>query len=185
MGTILLSISTSLDGFIDHTEMIADDEAIQSATDILNSVDAMLFGRVTYQLLGDYWPTALQETSLSREGIEFANRINSMPKMVCSHTLKSVDWNNTTLINGNAVEEVIRLKRESDQRILLAGSVLANTLMELDLIDEYELRINPFLLGQGTRLFRAEFPRIPLKLVHTKTLRSGIVLVHYVADHKR
>ena len=182
MGKVILNINTTLDGFIDHTEMIADDEWLQFATEILNSVDVMLFGRVTYQLLGDYWPTATQDPALPREWIEFANRINSMPKMVCSHTLQSVNWNNTTLIGGDAVEEVIKLRRESDQRILLAGSVLANTLMELDLVDEYQLRINPFLLGHGTPLFRAEHPKIPLKLVETKTLRSGIVSVHYIRE---
>ncbi len=183
MGKILLSILTSLDGFIDHTEMIADEESHQFATELLDSVDAMLFGRKTYQLFADYWPIAPQDTSLPKGVIEFANKINKLPKMVCSHTLKSAEWNHTTLLRGDAVEEVTRLKQQSNQRILLAGGLLANTLMQHNLIDEYELRINPFLLGHGTPLFRAEFSKIPLKLVETKTFRSGIVLVHYVTDN--
>ncbi len=184
MATIVLSILVSLDGFVDHTEMIADDEAIQDATEILISADVLLFGRVTYQLLGDYWPTAAEDPSASAAEVAFANRINSMPKMVCSHTLKKVDWNNTILIDGDVVDAVRKLKQESEGRILLGGTMLANTLLQHDLIDEFQLRINPVLLGHGKRLFRAEFDKKALKLVETKIMRNGIVSVRYAREDR-
>ena len=184
MGKVMLNILVTLDGFIDHTVMIADDEAVDYATELLNSVDAMLFGRVTYQLLGDYWPTAASDPSLSRSNLEFARKINSMPKFVISRTLTKVEWNNTRLVKGDLVEEVTRLKQSSDRGLLIAGSVLNNTLMQHDLIDEYRLLINPVLLGTGKPLFREDLPRIPLKLVEARTFRSGIVLVRYLPDRK-
>ncbi len=183
MAIIILSIGVSLDGFIDHDKMIADDEAIQYATEILNDADAMLFGRVTYQLMEAYWPTAPQNPSATEAEVAFANRINSIPKMVCSHTLKQVSWDHTILIDGDVVDAVTKLKQESDGRILLGGTMLANTLLQHDLVDEFELRINPFLMGQGKRLFRTEFTKTTLKLVDTHILHSGIVSVRYAKDN--
>jgi dihydrofolate reductase len=180
MRKIVLSIQVTLDGFIDHTEMVADEETHRDATEVLNSVDGILFGRKTYELLVDYWPMVTPASSHFQEELEFANRINSMPKMIFSNTLNKVEWNNTTLINGDVIEQVTKLRQQPGRGILIAGSVLVNTLMQHGLFDEYRLLINPVILGHGTRLFREEFLPTPLKLIETKTFASGVVLVRYL-----
>ena len=184
MRKVILSISISLDGFIDHTAMIADEETHQYAADVLNSVDTVLFGRVTYQLFADYWPSAALDTSLTKGILEYAHKINSIPKIVFSKTLEKVDWNNARLVKGDAVEEVARWRQQPGRGMAIAGSVLANTLMQHHLIDEYQLLINPTILGSGRRLFRESIPKTALQLVETKTFRSGIVLVRYLSDRK-
>jgi dihydrofolate reductase len=131
-----------------------------------------LFGRRTYEFLAARWP--------SRTG-EFADRFNDMPKYVVSSTLKDPDWNNTTVLSGEVVQEVSKLKEELDGEIVVAGSIrLVRTLMENDLVDELRLMIYPVVLGAGERLFAESGGQRPLRLVETRTVDDLAYLTYEV-----
>jgi dihydrofolate reductase len=146
--------------------------------DELFACGALLLGRVTYEGFARAWPERTDEYG-------FADRMNSLPKYVVSTTLKKLEWNNSTLIAGNVPEEVSRLKQQPGQDILVAGSsVLVNTLMRYDLIDEYRLMVHPLVLGSGKRLFAAEPGRKDLKLVETRMFSTGTVVLVYQPARK-
>jgi dihydrofolate reductase len=133
--------------------------------------DALLLGRVTYQGFAEAWP--------SRTG-EFADKFNSMPKFVVSTTLEVPEWNNTTVIKGNVAEEVAKLKQRPGGDIVIHGSAqLVQALLEDDLIDEYRLMVFPIVLGSGKRLFRDTGKATTLKLVDSKTVGAGVLILTY------
>jgi len=151
---------------------------------------------VTYQIFADAWPSLTYEENLKRvkeaggdaeaiqadmgKGNPFTDRMNSIPKFVVSTTLKEVEWNNSRLIKGDISEEVSKLKQQSGQDILVAGSGdLVHTLMQYDLIDEYRLMVFPIVLGSGKRLFKDGSDKKILTLVDMKTFRSGVVVLSY------
>lgn len=135
--------------------------------------DAILLGRVTYDIFAAFWPTAPND-----EG--FADRMNSIPKYVVSKTLKAAAWNNTTVLTGDPMEEVAELKRQAGGDILLFGSAqLFNALAEADLIDEYRLMVFPVVLGSGTQLFGDSRTTRHLRLVDSRTFRSGVTVLTY------
>ncbi len=132
----------------------------------------LLFGRVTYELMAAYWPSA--------EG-EIATFMNNVEKFVFSRTLQRADWNNTTLVSGDAVGEVEKLKKRDGGTIFIYGSAdFAATLTAKGLVDEYRLGINPVLLGEGTPLFQNIPERTKLALTHVRPLKSGVVILHYL-----
>lgn len=141
--------------------------------------EALLLGRVTYQIFAAYWPHAPADDAIAR-------KLNSMPKYVWSTTLDKLEWNNSTLVKGDIVQEVTKLKQQPGSGILsVTGSgKLAQTLMQRDLVDEYSLWIHPVVLGSGKRLFAAGIDPIKLKLINTKTTASGIVILTYQPDRK-
>jgi dihydrofolate reductase len=133
--------------------------------------DALLLGRVTYEGFADAWP--------SREG-EFADKFNNMPKYVVSSTLKKADWNNSTVLDGDVVETVTKLKADSDGEIVVHGSVqLAQTLLEHDLVDELRLMLFPVVLGQGKRLFGGTSDKKTLQLAESRTVGDGVLILIY------
>jgi dihydrofolate reductase len=140
--------------------------------DELFASDATLLGRVTYQGFAAAWP--------SRTG-EFADKMNGMRKYVVSTTLKHADWNNSTLIESNIVEEISRLKDIPGGDILVAGSAqLVQTLMQHDLVDEYRLMVFPVVLGKGKRLFKEDGSQQPLQLVEAKPVGpAGVITLVY------
>jgi dihydrofolate reductase len=132
---------------------------------------ALLLGRVTYQGFAEAWP--------SRTG-EFADKFNSMPKFVVSTTIENPEWNNTTVIKGNVAKEVSRLKQQLGGDIVIHGSAqLVRTLLEDDLIDEYRLMVFPIVLGSGKRLFGDTGKAATLKLVDSKTVGEGVLILTY------
>jgi dihydrofolate reductase len=140
--------------------------------------DAMLYGRTTYEMLAPYW------SKLENNEFGIADKLNSVPKYVVSTTLKSADWNNSTIISENVVEEITKLKQQPGQQILLDGSAtLAHSLMETGLIDEYRFLVHPYIMGSGKRFF-PDGIKAPLKLVSTKTLDSGVVVLYYQPNKK-
>jgi dihydrofolate reductase len=140
--------------------------------------DALLLGRVTYQGFAAAWPTITDE-------VGFADKMNSMPKFVVSTTLEEADWNNSTLIKGNVAEEVSKLKQQPGGDILVAGSAqLVQTLMQHDLVDELRLMVFPLVLGSGKRLFEDGSDRTDLRLVDSKALDSGILILTYQRAEK-
>lgn len=184
MRKLIFSINVSLDGFADHTVAIADDELHEFYTDQLDSIDTILFGRVTYQLFESYWPHAHEDPKSAKSIIAFANKINAMRKIVFSKTLQNVDWNNTRLVKGNMVEEVSKLKQESGKNLSVGGLNIAQTFMKLSLIDEYWFLIQPVIVGEGKRLFDGVNGRLDLKLIDTKKFNSGVVALHYLPNKK-
>ncbi len=136
----------------------------------------LLLGRVTYEGFAEAWP--------SRTG-EFADKMNNMPKVVVSNSLKEPAWKNTRVVSRNVVEELSRLRSAASGDILVAGSgQLVNTLAENDLVDEYRLMVYPVLLGAGKRLFKDGNPRAALQLVECKPVGSGIVILIYRPERK-
>ena len=136
--------------------------------------DALLLGRVTYEGFAAAWPSRTDE-------VGFADKMNSMPKYVVSTTLEEpLEWNNSTLIKGNVAEEVLRLKQQLGGDILINGSAqLVHILMQHDLIDEYRLMIFPVVLGSGKRLFGDGSDTTALKLIDSKTVGSGVLILTY------
>lgn len=176
---LVLSINVSLDGFADHTMAIADDELHEFFSGVLDNTGIMLFGRVTYQLMESYWPHAHRDPKATKSMLDFADKFNAIPKIVFSRTLQRADWNNTRLIRDNMVEEVIRLKQQSGKDISIGSISIAQEFMRRGMIDEYRLLVHPVVVGRGRRLFDGLNDRIDLKLTDTKTLKSGVVALHY------
>jgi dihydrofolate reductase len=140
--------------------------------------DALLLGRVTYQGFAAAWPSRTDE-------VGFADKMNNMAKFVVSTTLGAAQWNNTTVINGNVVDEIRSLKRGPGKDILVAGSrTLVHTLTEHDLVDEYRLMVFPIVLGSGKRLFDATSHATTLKLVDSRKVGAGVLILTYESGGK-
>ena len=155
----------------DLSWFVFDDELGDYITSTQKEADTLLFGRTTYQMMADYWPSA--------EG-QIADFMNSVEKIVFSTTLREPGWNNVRVVKNNVAEEVSRLKAGKGGDIFVFGSAdLAGTLINNGLVDEYRIGINPVLLGSGTPLFKGGFARTSLKLLSAKTLKSGVVILHY------
>ena len=135
---------------------------------------AFLLGRRTYEIFAEYWPTVTKEDDL------IARALNTRPKYVASRTLTKVEWKGTTILSGDVAAQVAALKQESGKTIFLVGSsALAQSLMNLDLIDVFQLWIHPVVLGQGKRLFRDGAPNRTLKLIDSRTTSLGVVIQTY------
>ena len=153
----------------------ADNEEFNDfAIEQTSSVDTLLFGRKTYQMMASYWPT---EIAIQSDPI-VADLMNRLSKVVFSRTLESVDWNNTRLIRENASQEIKNMKMQPGKDLAIFGSAtLISTIM--DEIDEHRVMINPILLGGGNPLFRSTGEKAKLKLVNVRTFNSGNVLLSY------
>ncbi len=185
MRKLILAINVSLDGFADHTVAIPDDELLEFFSGLLDDTDIELFGRVTYQLMEDYWPHAHEDPKSTKAEIDFADRFNAIPKIVFSRTLQKAEWNNTRLVKDNMVEEVMRLKQQTGKSISLGGITVAQEFMRRGLIDEYLLAIHPVVVGKGRLLFDGLSSRINLRLIDTKVFKSGVVVLHYAPDKEK
>lgn len=149
------------------------EEAGKYKYDELFASDALLLGRITYQGFAAAWPT-MEGTG------DFGERMNSLPKYVVSTTLEKAEWNNSTIIKANVVEEVSKLKAMPGQDILIGGSgVLVHTLTQHNLIDEYRLMVYPVVLGSGKRFFKEGTDLLKLQLAETKTFSSGVIVLTY------
>jgi len=180
---IVLMMSVSLDGFTAGPDgeldwQIVDDELHGHFNDELRGMSAFLDGRVTYELMASFWPTADADPASTAPVAEFAAIWRDMPKVVYSRTLAGADWN-ATVVREVVPDEVMALKRLPGGDMALGGANLAATFMRLDLIDEYRLYVHPVAIGEGTRLFpRLDVP-IGLRLEESRTFGSGVVLLRY------
>ncbi len=179
MSKVIFSINFTIDGFADHTAVIADDELHVFYARLLERVDTILFGRKTYELLEDYWPTAAEDPRCTAGMLQFADRINRMPKIVFSNSLTEATWNNTRLLREDAVNTIQKLREQGEQTLSISSLSLASTLTDMGLIDEYWLLVQPIIAGKGRRLFSGLRHRVNLTLADTMTLRSGVVALHY------
>jgi dihydrofolate reductase len=176
---LIYAINVTIDGFADHTAVIADDELHDFYTNLFNSLDTLLFGRKTYELMKSYWPTAHEDPQATRSMIGFANKINSINKIVFSKTLNEVGWNNTRLIKDNIVEEVSKLKHQPGKNLAVGGISTPSIFLRHGLIDEYWFLVQPIIAGSGRSLFENLNDRINLKLFEIKKFKSGVVVHHY------
>jgi len=181
MRKLIASINMTLDGFCDHTAVIADDELHQHYNELLSNAGTLLYGRITYQLMESYWPSVVKNPTGNKPEDEFALLIDNVSKIVYSRRLKNVDWKNTELKKEVVKEEVLELKQQEGKNIFVGSPSLIVTLTKLDLIDEYQICVHPVILGKGLQLFKNINERISLKLLKTKTLGSGAVTLYYEA----
>lgn len=179
MRKLIAAINMTLDGFCDHTAGIANDETHQHYNELLSDADTLIYGRITYQLMEDYFPSVVKNPTGNKAVDEFAVLIDNISKIVYSRTLKNVTWKNTTLKNEIIKEEVLELKRQGGKNILVGSPGLIVALTQLDLIDEYQLAVHPVILGSGLPLFKNIRDRVNLKFLKTKTLDCGVVILFY------
>ena len=187
MRKLIAAINMTLDGFCDHTAGIADDEIHQHYNELLCDADTLLFGRITYQLMESYWPALVKNPTGNKPEDEFAVLIDNISKIVFSRTLKNVDWKNTVLKKEIIKEEVLELKQSRNggsKNILVGSPSLIVALTQLGLIDEYQLCVQPIILGSGLTLFKNIRERIDLKLLKTKTFSCGAVILYYERQKK-
>ena len=184
MRKVFLFNMITIDGFFEGPNQDlswhhVDEEFNEFAIEQLKEVDTLLFGRVTYQVMASYWPT---EFAISNDP-SVAELMNNMPKIVFSKTLDKAEWTNTRLVNDHPAVEVSRLKEQPGKDIAIFGSSdLAVTLAERGLIDEYRIIINPVFLGSGTPLLKGIKEKLNLKLLKSRTFKSGNVLLYYVPE---
>ncbi len=185
MRKIIVFNLLSVDGFFAGTDgnidwHVVDAEFNKAAVEMIKPFDTILFGRVTYQLFESYWPGAARDPATSKEDRIIANKINRMTKVVFSKTLDTVTWNNSKLIKGDIGKEVKKLKHTTGLDIVIYGSgTIVQQLANLGLIDEYRLLVNPVILGRGKPMFKEVKDKLNLKLLKTKTFKSGNVLLCY------
>ena len=185
MGRIVVTEFLSLDGVMEdpggseHSKHGAwtfkfsrSDEGDTFKMDEVNNAEAQLLGRVTYDGFAQAWP--------KMSGDPFSDKFNSMPKYVVSQTLKKADWNNSTILNGDVVDEVKKLKQKVKGDILVSGSAkLVQTLIENDLVDQLNLMVFPVILGSGKRLFGETGAPKTLQLADSKTVGDGVSILVY------
>ena len=179
MRKIIFAINTTINGSVDHTVGIADDELHNFYTDLLNSVDVVLMGRKTYQLMYNFWPVAHKDPGSTQSVLRFADKFNSIKKIVFSETLKEVKWQNSQLADRNLQEIISELKNQDGKNISAGSLSIALQLLKLDLIDEFWIAVHPIIAEKGPRLFDGMDVIKKLKLIDSKTLSSGVVFHHY------
>ena len=179
MRKLFFQMMVSLDGYVEgpHHELgwhVVDEDFFGYVTEMLDSIDAILLGRVTYELFAAHWPTATAAE---------ARAMNELPKIVFSRSLTAVSWRNSRLVTGDATAEIASLKRQPGKDLAIFGSnTLAATLAPRGLIDEYRIFITPVVLGAGTPLLKGLTHPLKLRLLKREPMESGVVLHYYKAD---
>ncbi|MCJ2052606.1 dihydrofolate reductase family protein [Methylobacterium sp. J-070] len=181
MGLLTFSINLTLDGCIDHQEGIADDETHAFFTRLLDGNGAMLWGRVTYEMMESYWPAVARSDVEAPPAIRaWAVKLEAKPKYVVSSTRTAFPWTNSHHVVGDLRTSIQRLKDATADGVLLGSGTLATELDRLDLIDDYHLLIHPRIAGHGPTLYQGGLLSTRrLELISTTPLRSGAVAMHY------
>ena len=181
MRKVFLFMMVTLDGFFEGPNQEidwhnVDEEFNEFAIEQLNELDTLLFGRVTYEGMASYWPTPFAQ----EDDPIVAGKMNDVPKIVFSTTLDKAEWNNSRLVKEHIAEEISKLKQQQGRDLAIFGSSnLTASLLEMGLVDELRIMVNPIVLGKGTTLFKGIHDKVNLKLLKTRTFRSGNVLLYY------
>ncbi len=181
MGLLTFSINVTLDGCIDHQEGVADDETHAFFTRLMDEAGAMLWGRVTYEMMESYWPAVARGDMEAPPAVrEWAAKLQTKPKYVVSSARKDFPWSNSFHIAGDLRTGVQALKDATPDGVLLGSGKLAAALDRLDLIDEYQFLIHPRIAGHGPTLYESGLPGTRrLERVSSTSLRNGAVAMHY------
>jgi dihydrofolate reductase len=179
MGLLTFALNITLDGCYDHREGVADDQLHDYFTQLMDSVGAMLFGRVNYELMEAAWPAVARDENAPRAMGEWARKLEAKPKYVVSNSRREFPWNNTFHVDGDLLEAVRKLKDETPRGLLLSGPTLAAALERLGLVDEYRFVLHPVVVGHGPTLFHGMDRSRRLELVSSERMKSGVLAQHY------
>jgi dihydrofolate reductase len=181
MGLLIFSINVTLDGCVDHREGIADDETHAFFTHLMDESGAMLWGRVTYEMMESYWPAVACGAVDAPPAVrEWAVKLEAKPKYVVSATRTDFPWTHSHHIAGELRAGIQKLKDATPDGVLLGSGKLATELERLDLIDEYRLLVHPRIAGHGPTLYESGLPSTRrLELISAKPLGNGAVAMHY------
>ena len=182
MRNVIFAINTTLDGCVDHTKQIGDEETHEYFTHLMRDVDLLVFGRKTYQLMVPFWPEVAKNQSMTRASNDFARTFDSIKKVVFSRSLDSTEDKNTRIVRTSLHDEVVQLKREQGKNILVGGVDIPSQLIELGLVDEYRFVVAPIVAGEGRRLLEGVSlgEMVQLKLVDSKIFKSGCIALRYL-----
>ncbi|WP_293300065.1 dihydrofolate reductase family protein [Pedobacter sp. UBA4863] len=178
MRKVIAAFNMTLDGVCDHTTGVADEELHQHYTKLIANAGVILYGRITYQLM-QFWQTLLQNPSGEKSMDDFAVSIDKIQKVVFSNTLPNTGWESATLAKRSLDNEVLELKQQAGESILIGSRSLIIQLLNSNLIDELQICIHPVIEGKGLQLFDQITGRITLKLLQTKSLSSGATVFYY------
>jgi len=185
MRTLVSFFHISLDGFVaglngEMDWIKVDEEIFEHVGHRINSSDTALYGRVTWQMMEGYWPTAADQPNASKHDIEHAAWYKKANKIVLSKTMQNEQLPNTTFIGEEVANRIKAVKQQDGTEILIFGSPSAtHSLLQYGLVDEFWLFVNPALLGQGIPLFKNVSETTPLTLVSSKTFTNGVIAIHY------
>ena len=188
MRNLIFFMHTSLDGFVagPNGEMdwiYVDDEIFDFVPTLTEKADTALYGRVTYEMMQSYWPTAGEQPNASKHDKEHSVWYKNVSKIVLSKTISDTGLENTIVISDLIVDKINQIKSQDGKDILIFGSPRAsNSLLGLGLIDEFWLFVNPILLGHGMPLFTADIDTTRLTLIETKTFSCGVIALHYATN---
>lgn len=190
MRKIIASEFYTLDGLMsdpeDKMEWVLgsfNEEMGKYEGDLYDSADTLLLGRTTYKIFEGYWPTATSNPATSKGDIEMANTMNRITKIVFSHSMEGVEWENSKLLKEINPEEIVKLKKEKGKNILVIGSAsIVQQLTNLGLIDEYHLLVHPVVLGSGKPLFKEISQKKDLKLLEARAFSNGVVMLRYAPE---
>ena len=189
MGRLIYTLNVSVDGFIETPDRsldwsVADDELLGWFVERARGLGASLYGRRLYELMSAYWPTAADDPAATETVREFGRLWLSIPKIVFSSTLRSVEWN-SRLVTGDVGEVLARLRAELDGDFEVAGPTLASAFIRRGLVDGYQLVVHPVVLGAGTRYLPPLDAPFHLRLTEARTFKSGVAVLGYAADRER
>ncbi len=180
---------TSLDGFVaglngEMNWIKVDEEIFDFVATMTDQADAALYGRVTYEMMQSYWPTAGEQPNASKHDKEHSAWYSKVSKIVLSRTLSEKGLENTTVISDHLADNINQIKKQDGKNILIFGSPRAShSLMNLGLVDEFWIFVNPVLLGKGIPLFKDVTEPVKLDLIETKTFSCGVIALHYGTKH--
>ena len=184
MRNVIFAINITLDGCCDHTKVDGSEEILDYFTHLIRDVDVLVYGRKTYQLMVPFWPDlARNHSGQTRAMNDFAQAFDSVNQIIVfSQSLDRVEGENTRILRTNLRDEILKLKQEQGKAILAGGVTLPSQLVELGLVDEYQFVVHPVLAGEGKRLLEGINlqERLKLKLVESKSFKSGYVALRYL-----
>ena len=185
MRNVIYAINLTLDGCCDHTKFNPDEDLLDHYTRLLrDDAGLLVYGRKTYQLMVPYWPDIAKSQSETNSDIEFAQAFDSLKKIVFSRSLDRSEDENTRIVRTNLHDEILKLKQEPGKNILVGGVDIPSQLIALGLVDEYRFVVMPIIAGEGRRLMEGvTLPeKCQLKLVESKTFKSGCVALRYLKE---
>jgi dihydrofolate reductase len=184
MRKVIASINMTFDGFCDHTSAIANAELHDYYTQMLMNAGVILYGRTTYKLMEDYWPTVVKNPTGKKNLDDFANAIDNVQKVLFSNTVKSVNWKNTRIAAKSLKDEVIELKQQPGNDIFLGSPSLIAQLTKLNLVDVWQICVHPVIAGRGLPLFKGITEQIVLKLLKIHAFKTSDHIVFSYAPSK-